>query len=51
MGHKTAKAAHKIIEIEGVDMISNSTAQNWFKDFKGGKLSFETKQAGEGITC
>ncbi|GBN40044.1 hypothetical protein AVEN_18099-1 [Araneus ventricosus] len=43
LGHKATVAARKIREVEEYDKISYGTAQNWYKHFKEGVLSFEIK--------
>ena len=43
LGLKATEAARRIREVEGNKAISDRTAQNWFKRFKGGDLSLEVK--------
>ena len=43
LGLKATEAARRIREVEGNEAISDRTAQNWFKRFKGGDISLEIK--------
>ena len=42
-GLKTAEAVYRIWEVKGNKTIADYRAQNWFKCFKDGDLSFEMK--------
>jgi transposase len=48
---KTTEAAKKICEVEGEDVISNHTAQNWLKTFIDGDTSLEDEpRSGSPVT-
>jgi transposase len=48
---KATEAVKKICEVEGEDVISNRTAQNWFKRFNDGDTSLEDEpRSGSPVT-